>query len=82
MLVKNSLQILGMENYPFSQILTSRTALQVGVLFCILEQWSPLVLMRLACNADNQGGNYIKLYLTTSTQAFCCSCYSYHSCPT
>lgn len=50
MLVKDSLQILGMKDYPFCQTLTNQTALQVLVLISAAQQRFPVVLMQLTCN--------------------------------
>jgi len=66
-----SLQILNMKDYPFCQILTSHTTLRFCVLICIPQQWCPRILMQFTCNKDVQDSN-TKVYLTTCTKAFNC----------
>lgn len=59
-----------MEDYPFCKVLTSHTALQFCILICILEQWSPLVLMQSTCNSSIKGWTCTTLCWTTSIEAF------------
>ena len=52
-----SLQILNMKDYPFCQILTSHITLQFCVLICTPQQWYPRILMQFTCNKDVQDLN-------------------------